>query len=116
MVQPGPLYDHFWYLRFVSFTTNNPAVASWNTCVSMFLNTLLAEEIRDDKEMYILHFGAYDLIVWKWSCINLHFKQQFTNIIWFSESSLTLIVSNYMNCYQSNWLNMTSINVWFAFL
>lgn len=63
MVQPGPLYDHFWYLRFVSFTTNISAVASWNICVSMFLNTFLAEEIQDYKEMYILHFGAYNLIV-----------------------------------------------------
>lgn len=63
MVQPGPLHDHFWYLRFVSFTINILAVASWNTCVIMFLNTFLAEEIQDYKEMSILHFGTYDLIV-----------------------------------------------------
>lgn len=55
----------------------------------MFLNKFLAEEIQDHKGMYILHFGAYNLIVWKSGSINLHANQQFTNTACFSGSSLT---------------------------
>ena len=47
-------------------------------------------EQQDLKEMYMLHFSAGDINFGKRACTNLHFKQQFTNNVYFSGWSLTL--------------------------
>ena len=51
---------------------------------------LVTEQQQDLREIYMLHFSADDLKVGKRACTSLHFKQQFTNSVYFSGWSLTL--------------------------